>query len=35
VALGRKGVIEKWHGALFLLVYLAYLAFVISRGLGR
>lgn len=35
IALGRKGTIERWHGAMFLLVYIAYLTFVISRGLGR
>jgi len=35
IALGRKGTIERWHGIIFLLVYLAYLVFVVGRGLSR
>ena len=32
VAVGRQRAIERWHGLVFLLVYAAYLAFVIQRG---
>ncbi len=32
VAISRQRAIERWHGVVFLLVYAAYLAFVIQRG---
>lgn len=32
VVFGRKRSIERWHGAVFLLTYFAYLAFLINRG---
>lgn len=30
--LGKKGRIERWHGILFLLFYVAYIAYLIQRG---
>jgi cation:H+ antiporter len=32
VAIGRRNTIERWEGALFLLVYGAYLTFLAIRG---
>ncbi len=32
VAIGRQRAIERWHGLVFLLIYAAYLTFVVQRG---
>ncbi len=32
LALSRKATISRWHGIMFLLVYVAYLVFVVQRG---
>lgn len=32
IFLGKKGELERWQGAIFVLFYLAYLAFTILRG---
>jgi cation:H+ antiporter len=32
VALGRKSTIHRWHGVAFMLIYAAYLTYVVDRG---
>jgi len=32
MVLGRKYIIERWNGAVFLLIYFSYLAFLVIRG---
>lgn len=32
MAMGRKSVIRRWHGILFVLTYAGYLTFVVQRG---
>ncbi len=32
LALGQRGIVERWNGASFVLIYLAYLAYLTQRG---